>query len=216
MRSRRQETEALLQKFMNYLDEEFFRRPDPEACEQGGVRAIAAGPNAFVYALDAAAPLDAAGVERRFPGLADKLSRSRGIGFVLARSADGKAPVVYWKGNRGQLSEATPGPFGARDDAALVVEGLAALMRMPSAGDLVIYGGDAATGTVSFICEHGAHAGPSAEEMQTFIIGPRGVRLPRGVTHPAQLYGYFMRYQPGARREARGKSRRSRAPFVAQ
>ena len=64
-------------------------------------------------------------------------------------------------------------------------------MRMPSAGDLVIYGDD-----VSFICERGTHAGPSATEMQTFIIGPPGARLPRGVNHPAQLYDYFMRYQP--------------------
>jgi hypothetical protein len=191
MREQRRDNAGLLQKFMNYLDEDFFRRADPEAHEQGGVRVIAAGPNAFLYALDAVSPLDAAGVERRFPGLAEKLSCSPGIGLVLARSGNGKAPVCYWNGQRAELSAAAPGPFAGRDDAALVVRAIAGLMRMPSAGDLVIYGDD-----VSFISEHGTHAGASATEMQTFIIGPPGARPPRGVTHPAQLYKYFMRYQP--------------------
>lgn len=195
MRERRLGSTALLQKFMNYLDEDFFRRPDPEAYEQGGVRAIAAGPNAFVYALDAAAPLDAAGLEQRFPGLAEKLSRSPGIGFVLVRSADGKAPLCFWQGNRCALSEAAPGPFGGRADTRLVLEALAGLMRMPSAGDLVIYGGDGADGGVSFIAEHGAHAGPASAEMHTFIVGPAGAGLPRDVSHPMQLYEFFMRYQ---------------------
>ena len=89
---------------MNYLDEDFFRRSDPEAHEQGGVRVIAAGPNAFLYALDARAPLEAAALERRFPGLADKLARSPGIGYVLARGGNGKA-LCYWQGNRCELSD---------------------------------------------------------------------------------------------------------------
>jgi hypothetical protein len=199
IRERRRASRALLQKFMNYLDEDYFRRRDPEAHEHGGVRAIAAGPNAFLYVLDAPEPLDAAAIERRFPGLPEKLSRSRGIGFVLARSGDGKAPLCYRHGHRWPLSCAAPGPFGGRADSALVVEGLTALMSMPSAGDLVIYGEDATGGTVSFLVEHGAHAGPSAAEMRTFIIGPPDVNLPAGVVHPAQLYDYFMRYQLGAR-----------------
>jgi hypothetical protein len=188
IRTRRAGTEALLQKFMNYLDEDFFRRPDPEAHEQGGVRVIAAGPNAFLYALDARAPLEAAALERRFPGLADKLARSPGIGYVLARGGNGKA-LCYWQGNRCELCDTAAGPFAGRADAALVVEAVNGLMAMPSAGDLVIYGG-----SVSFIAEHGAHAGASEQEMQTFIIGPAEVAL-AAVVHPAQLYAHFMRYQ---------------------
>jgi hypothetical protein len=72
-------------------------------------------------------------------------------------------------------------------------------MRMPSAGDLVIYGTDSPKGHVSFIAERGSHAGPSAEEMQTFIIGPRRAEIPSGVTHPEQLYWHFIRYQESAR-----------------
>jgi hypothetical protein len=68
-------------------------------------------------------------------------------------------------------------------------------MNMPSAGDLVVYGIDAPNGHVSFISERGAHAGPSAEEMQTFIIRPLSVTLRRDITHPIQLYEHFIAYQ---------------------
>jgi hypothetical protein len=86
LRQRQAETRGMIQRFMNYLDEDYLRQPDPEAHENDGVRAISAGPNAFLYVKDAKEPLDAAAVEERFPGLAEALSRSPGIGFVLARS----------------------------------------------------------------------------------------------------------------------------------
>jgi hypothetical protein len=195
IRARRNETVGLFQLFMNYLDEDYFRRADPEAYEQGGVRAIAAGPNAFLYVLDSQAPLDAAALERRFPGLPEKLSRSPGIGFVLARSENGNAPICFWRGSRCELSASQPGPFAGRPDTALVIKGIDGLMKMPSAGDLVIYGTDAPSGTVSFIREHGTHAGPSATEMETFILRPSSVTLPPDITHPVQLYEHFIRYQ---------------------
>lgn len=68
-------------------------------------------------------------------------------------------------------------------------------MKMPSAGDLVIYGIDAPHGHVSFIPERGGHAGPSADEMQTFIIRPETVTLPSDITHPMQLYEHFIAYR---------------------
>lgn len=202
LRARRDETRGMTQRFMNYLDEDYFRRPDPEAHERDGVRAISAGPNAFVYVKDARQPLDAAALDSRFPGLAEKLSSSPGIGFVFARNGNGGDPLCFCRGKRYELSEADPGPFASRDDAALVVKGVVDLMGMPSAGDLVIYGNDTPEGTVSFIPEHGAHAGPSATEMQTFIIRPEHVTLPANITHPVQLYGHFVRYRDGAGAEA--------------
>jgi hypothetical protein len=66
---------------------------------------------------------------------------------------------------------------------------------MRSAGDLVIYGTDSPDGYVSFICEHGAHAGPGVSEMHTFIIRPAKVTLPLPTNHPVQLYDHFIRYQ---------------------
>ena len=77
----------------------------------------------------------------------------------------------------------------------LVLEGIENLMKMRSAGDLVIYGTDSPDGYVSFICEHGAHAGPGASEMHTFIIRPAKVTLPLPISHPVQLYDHFIRYQ---------------------
>jgi hypothetical protein len=195
LRERQAETKGMIQRFMNYLDEDYVRRPDPEAHEQDGVRAISAGPNAFLYVKDAKEPLDAAAVEERFPGLAERLSRSAGIGFVLARSANGKSPLCWWQGQRCELSPTEPGPFADREDVALVVEGIENLMKMRSAGDLVIYGTDSPDGYVSFICEHGAHAGPGASEMHTFIIRPAKVTLPLLIRHPVQLYDHFIRYQ---------------------
>lgn len=199
LRARRAETRGMIQRFMNYLDEDYFRRPDPEAHERDGVRAISAGPNAFLYVKDAKEPLDGAALEQRFPGLAEKLSRSPGIGFVLARSADGEGPVCWRRGTPCRLSVEAPGPFSGRNDAALVVEGIATLMRMRSAGDLVIYGSDAPEGDVSFIREHGTHAGPAAAEMHTFIVRPARVTLPAEITHPAQLYDHFIGYRSAAR-----------------
>jgi hypothetical protein len=70
-------------------------------------------------------------------------------------------------------------------------------MAMPSAGDLVIYGIDAPGGHVSFIPEVGAHAGPSPEELHTFIVCSAKQTLPLPITHPVQLYEHFMQYQSG-------------------
>ncbi|MGE0038628.1 MAG: hypothetical protein AB7S93_23675 [Xanthobacteraceae bacterium] len=120
---------------------------------------------------DGKEPLDAAAVEERFPSLADRLSRSPGIGFVLARSANGNGTLC----GRHRKN----------------------LIKMPSAGDLVIYGTDSPDGDVSFIREHGAHAGPAASEMHTFIIRPAKVTLPSPINHPCQLYDHFIRYQGG-------------------
>jgi hypothetical protein len=197
IRARRRGTSALFQHFLNYLDEDFLRRRDPEAYQRNGVRVIAAGPNAFLYVLDATAPLEIEALDQRFPGLGEELSRSPGVGFVLARSGHG--PVCFRHGKRYQLRESEPGPFTGRADAALVVQSIADLMAMPSVGDLVIYGIDASPGHVSFIPEVGAHAGPSPEELHTFVVHPPGVRVPLPITHPAQLYAHFTRYRERSR-----------------
>ena len=190
---------GLVQRFLNYLEDDFpwLLGELKEARERGGVRVIAAGPNAFVYFLDQAEPLDLDAIEARFPGLGEELSRTRGIGFVLARTA-GSGPVCFWRGKRYRMGELGEGPFAGRADLALVVAGLADLMAMPSAGDLVLYGLEAPAGHVSFIAEIGAHAGPTADEMQTFVVTPPHVALREPVTHPLELYPQFVRYQEAA------------------
>jgi hypothetical protein len=191
--ARRREVPGLFQRFLNYLNEDFLRRSELEAYQRNGIRAIVAGPNAFVYDLEVSEPLDPATLERRFGGVAEEISRSRGVGFVLARSGEG--PICFWHGKRFRLRESELGPFAGRADAALVVQGIEDLMSMPSAGDLVIYGIDAPGGHVSFIPELGAHAGPSPEELHTFVVHPARVALPLPIDHPVQLYDHFIRYQ---------------------
>jgi hypothetical protein len=192
-RSRR--APGFFQRFVNYLERDFPRvlGETPEAREHDGIRVIAAGPNAFVYFLDSAEPLKLEEIEARFPALATKLSDAPGIGIVLVRSASG--PLCFWRGRRYGLDELQAGPFAGRPDLERVVEGIRDLMAMRSAGDLVIYGTNAPQGDVSFISEVGAHAGPSADELHTFLIHPRNAEVPSSITHPIQLYSYFMRYQ---------------------
>jgi hypothetical protein len=186
---------GLFQRFVNYLENDFpwLLRELPEARESDDVRIIAAGPNAFVYFLERDGPVDIEWIDERAPGLADELSRRGGIGFVLARS--GVGPLCLWRGKRYRLDELPTGPFAGRDDVPLIVDGIRDLMAMPSAGDLVLYGIGAPEGDVSYIPEIGAHAGPSVDELHTFVVAPPGVILPSPVTHPLQLYPHFLAYQ---------------------
>ena len=190
---------GVFQRFFNYLEEDFpwVLGELKEARERHNVRVIAAGPNAFVYFVDTPEPLTIQRIEDRWPGLGETLSRCPGIGYVLARGNDG--PVCFWRGKRYRPSVSDPAPFANRDDAAAVVTGIHDLMAMPSAGDLVLYGIDAAEGNVSFIAEIGAHAGPSRDELHTFVIGDAHARLPESIEHPIQLYPYFIAYQNGRR-----------------
>lgn len=102
--------------------------------------------------------------------------------------------MCYWRGRRFELREDEPGPFSGRATRSVVVRGVADLMAMSSAGDFIIYGNDASDATVSFLREHGTHAGPGSDEMQTFILSPPGITLPTPIMHPTQLYEHFIRY----------------------
>src|SRR5438128_7312597 len=104
------------QRFVNYLEEDFpwILGEVRQARERHGVRVVVAGSNAFVYFLDTEAPLPLEAIDRRAPSLVDDLSRGRGIGFVLVRSAEG--PLCVWRGKRYRLSDGEAGPFAGRPD----------------------------------------------------------------------------------------------------
>ncbi len=188
---------GLFQRFVNYLEQDFalVLGGVRHVREHHGIRVVSAGPNAFVYFLESPRPLGIEWIEQRFPGLTEELSRSRGVGFVLVRSAAG--PLCAWRGKRYGLDEVQAGPFAGRADLARVVEGIRDLMAMESAGDLILYGIDAPEGHVSFVPEVGTHAGTSPEELHTFLIHPRGAGPPAPIGHPVELYPLFMRYQQG-------------------
>src|SRR3989442_1366377 len=77
---------GFFQRFVNYLERDFPRvlGGTRGVREHGGIRVVSAGPNAFVYFLEVEGPVRIEWIEERFPGLTEELSRSRGIGFVLA------------------------------------------------------------------------------------------------------------------------------------
>lgn len=188
-------TPGLFQHFLSALEDDFpwLLGEPPEVRERDGVRVVAAGPNAFVYFLDTEAPVPLEEIDERFPGLVDRMARSAGIGFLLARSAEG--PVCIWRGRRFRLARREAGPFAGRPDLPRLLDELQALVRMPRAGDLILYGEGAAEGDVSFIAEVGAHGGPALDEVETFAVTPPGVRLAEPITHPIQWYTHFRRYQ---------------------
>jgi hypothetical protein len=187
---------GLFQRFLTYLEHDFlaWMGNGGRQTAGSGARVVAAGPNAFVYFVDAAEPLMAKEIERRYPGIAAALSRHPGVGFVLARSPEG--PVCWHEGRQVSLGPGSRGgPFDQRPDREVVLNGLRELMAMPSAGDLVLYGIGAPGGDVSFLDERGAHAGPSSAELHTFILYPPTVTLPEApLTHPIQLYPHFAAY----------------------
>ena len=194
-RYRRAEAQGLLQRFFNHVERE--RRPEARVeagADLQSVRIITAGPNAFVYFLDDPAAVAMEEIERRHPGAAMRLSKHPGVGLVLARSAAG--PVCWWRGRQVALDgSASDGPFAGREDRDLVLAGLRDLMAMPSAGDLVVYGIGAPDRDVSFLDERGAHAGPSEDELRTFIVCPTSVTLPAPLDHPVRLYAHFAAYR---------------------
>jgi hypothetical protein len=196
---RRRGAPGMWQRFVNYLESDFpwLMGEIRQAREHDGVRVVVAGPNAFVYFLDTDAPVPIETIDERAPTLVDDISRAKGIGFILARSADG--PLCVWRGKRYRLDDHEPGPFAGREDLPLVLDGIRDLMAMRCAGDLVIYGNHSPDGNVSYIVELGAHAGPAAEELHTFIVSPPGTGTPLPITHPVQLYEHFLAYQGAAR-----------------
>ena len=189
---------GLFQRFVNYLEQDFALVLGGlrSVREHDGVRVIAAGPNAFVYFLERPEAVGVEWIDRRFPGAVDEISRSPGVGFLLVRAAGG--PVCVWRGKRHRLDELAAGPFAGRPDLDRVTEGIRDLMAMPSAGDLVVYGIDAPEGNVSYVPEIGAHAGPSYDELHTFLIHPRAAEVPGALTHPVQLYPFFLGYRDAA------------------
>jgi len=195
---RRQRAPGFFQRFVNYLEQDFpwVLRGTRGVSERDGIRVVAAGPNAFVYFLEAPEPLTLERIDQRYPGLAQRISASPGIGIVLVRSASG--PLCFWRGEPYELGKLAAGPFADRPDLDRIVEGIGDLMAMPSAGDLVIYGIDAPQGNVSFVAEVGTHAGPSVDELHTFLIHPPSVKVPTPITHPVQLYPHFARYHADA------------------
>lgn len=185
------------QRHLAYLEP---RSRERHAIWAGDLCIVPAGPNVNIYLTDQKGHVLAEDLEARYPGILDRLSRHPTVGFVLARDAEG--PLCYYRGVRFRVPP-EPGPTGCplfdRADRELVVEGLQALMAMPSAGDIVLYGHYAPRGCINYLGERGSHAGPAEEELYGFVLAPAAEAFDFGaVRGPADLYPLFLAYQGAA------------------
>jgi hypothetical protein len=157
---------------------------------------VPAGPNINVYLTDVPRQLGEPEIEARYPGALARLSRHPGIGVVLARGPEG---VVCHHRGRAFRAPLPAGPSGCplfdRSDRELVVRELDALLRMPSAGDVMVFGHESPFGCVSYLGERGSHAGPSPDELYGFVLAPPRVRFDWArVSAPEDLYPLFAAY----------------------
>lgn len=140
------------------------------------VTVVSPGPVAHVYL---SAPLAAA--DR--PGLARRLVAGAGIPGVLWREGD----EVAWchAGGITRLPEEVPAGLPHPEPLrTALAHDLAALVRHPDAGDLVLLGWSPGTaGAWSFHDERGAHGGCGPGETQGFLLLPAHTRLPGGTEH---------------------------------
>jgi hypothetical protein len=186
------------------------RSRERNAVWSGPLCVIPAGPNLNIYLTDVPGHASVETIEARFPGALDGLSRQPGIGVLLARGARGS--VCYHRGAVFRIPP-PPGPTGCplfdRPDRGLVVQGLEALLAMPSAGDVVVFGHYTEHGCVSFLNEVGSHAGPSEAELYGFMLAPPEVTFDfEAVSGPTELYPLFVSYQDAPRAVGEGGWRR--------
>jgi len=194
---------AIWQQHLAYLEP---RSRERNAVWVGELCLIPAGPNINLYLTDVPGHARLEEIDARYPGAVERLSQHPGIGFALARDAQG--PLCYYRGVVLRIPP-PPGPAGCplfdRPDRDLVVQGLEELLAMPSAGDVILFGQYAPAGCVSFLGERGSHAGPSEEELYGFVLAPPRVRFDfESVSGPRDLYPLFTGYQEPAREFGEG------------
>lgn len=129
-------------------------------------------------------------IEARYPRLMDELTRSPGVGVLVARRA-GSGPRVFFGGraaaldDRAALAEMAPFRAVGVDELRRLIQRVAGVA---TAGDLICYGAFAPAGSVSFDPELGSHGGIHPEELDMFVVQPDGMRLPDGAElDPAEL-----------------------------
>ncbi|HZU14113.1 MAG TPA: alkaline phosphatase family protein [Chloroflexota bacterium] len=163
--------------------------------DAGPVLAIYSSALANVYFTDVDHRPDLSEIERAAPDLMAHLADHPGVGLVIAR--DGGKTIALHGGHRAVLEDADVVDLSflaEYDDPALLRPQLIHLARMPSAGDLVVFGAYNGTRVVSFEQHAGAHGGLGGPQQFPFMIVPRDAGLEFGsVTDATQLNEMFAR-----------------------
>lgn len=134
-------------------------------------------------------------IEAAAPGVLDGLRRHPGVGLVLARQ-NGQVMAMH---SRGVVDLEDPDPaalafLSQYDDPSILAPQLAELARMPSAGDLLVFGAYDGNLVVSFEDHAGSHGGIGGVQMFPFMLAPQELAEPFAeVTDARQLHALFAR-----------------------
>jgi hypothetical protein len=134
-------------------------------------------------------------IEWAAPGVLEALRRHPGVGVVLAR--EGGRVMALHAGGVVDLEGADPAALEFLrhyDDPSVLAPQLAELARMPSAGDLLVFGAYNGNLVVSFEDHAGSHGGVGGVQMFPFMVAPQHLAEPfAGVTDARQLHVLFAR-----------------------
>jgi hypothetical protein len=140
--------------------------------------------------------IDFSPIEKKYPGLMDKLVRNRGIGIVMAKEKD--AIILFGKGGKLIIKEKDVIKQGkhflkAYGEESVLVEQLRDFNRLKFVGDLVLFGNYADGVAVSFTDHVGAHGGIGGDMQFPFFISKKKHDLSK-VINARELNRIFEKY----------------------
>lgn len=175
-----------------------------------------AGDLAHVYFLDRDTPATIDDLRREHPGTLEALRDCRAVGMVAVRG--GGRGLALVRGAEFDLSDPDDVARLPHPEPALLADYLADLLALPDSGDLVVQGyRPGGEKPVAYAWEFGSHGGVAPEEIETFVVHPRGMGISfADMRRPSELYRFFMeRYREAARERERGPEPRPGVPAPA-
>jgi hypothetical protein len=160
----------------------------------GPLLVVPAGDIAHVYSTRVPEPLREPGIRARHPGLLERCAKSPAVGFTLVRGE--KGPLAL-RGDRRLELDRPPDALAMAHEVGHPLAAVYArdLLRMPSAGDLILLGIAAPCGaTVAYPFEFGSHGGLAPEQLDTFMIHPQelGEGAFASIVRPQDLHRFFL------------------------
>lgn len=162
--------------------------PMPRAFPRDPPVVIEAGNFSHVYLTRQKQALEARELLAMFPDVVARAARQPDIGIVALRRGDSAVAII--QGGVYAPHEIEGAPLASEFSKRAVADLLTELPRMPTAGDLVLYG--EAThrgGTVGFAWEFGSHGGLTRTETDSVVCWPADAPVDlRGLGHCVQLH----------------------------
>jgi endonuclease/exonuclease/phosphatase family metal-dependent hydrolase len=151
--------------------------------------------------------------------IAERLVREAAIPLVLVVDADGQAWAFTEHGRFRMPQEANKVLAPDHPFLQAAAEELAALCHHPDAGSFVVSGWRTTGRPLTFVLEHGAHAGPSPEETHGFAILPADAPIEtheKGYLRPLDLRAAALRalHRTHVRVAAKPRQKRARTGTI--